>query len=176
MTAMKRITLFAFALMLAIACRAQQNQPKDTPQLEFALQLRVTLGETYSVGETQHGRRTVIPITGGTFEGPLLKGTILNGGADYQLANTALNRTELEAIYSIKTDDGVYIHVRNRGIIANSQDAQGRPSFYFKCAPQFEAPADSKYGWLNNSLFVCQPEFGGGGDFKGIVLNVWKVK
>ena len=43
MTAMKRITLFAFALMLAIACRAQQNQPKDTPQLEFALQLRVTL-------------------------------------------------------------------------------------------------------------------------------------
>jgi hypothetical protein len=174
MTAMKRITLFAFALMLAIACRAQQNQPKDTPQLEFALQLRVTLGETYSVGETQHGRRTVIPITGGTFEGPLLKGTILNGGADYQLANTALNRTELEAIYSIKTDDGVYIHVRNRGIIANGKDADGNPTFYFKAAPQFEAPATSRYGWLNNALFVCAPEFTS--EFKGIVLNVWKIK
>lgn len=171
---MKRITLFAFALMLAIACRAQQNQPKDTPQLEFALQLRVTLGETYSVGETQHGRRTVIPITGGTFEGPLLKGTILNGGADYQLANTALNRTELEAIYSIKTDDGVYIHVRNRGIICDGKDENGNPTFYFRAAPQFEAPADSPYAWMNNALFVCAPEWSQG--FQGIVLNVWKVK
>ena len=170
---MKRITLFAFALMLAIACRAQQNQPKDTPQLEFALQLRVTLGETYSVGETQHGRRTVIPITGGTFEGPLLKGTIINGGADYQLAN-AEGRTEIEAIYSIKTDDGVYIHVRNRGIICSGKDAEGRPSFYIKAAPQFEAPANSRYAWLNNAIFVCQPAFNT--DFKGIVLNVWKVK
>lgn len=171
---MKRITLFAFALMLAIACRAQQNQPKDTPQLEFALQLRVTLGETYSVGETQHGRRTVIPITGGTFEGPLLKGTILNGGADYQLANTALNRTELEAIYSIKNDDGVYIHVRNRGIICSGKDENGNPTFYFRAAPQFEAPADSPYAWMNNALFVCAPEWSQG--FQGIVLNVWKVK
>ncbi|MBP5498997.1 MAG: DUF3237 domain-containing protein [Muribaculaceae bacterium] len=160
--------------MLAIACRAQQNQPIDTPQLEFALQLRVTLGETYSFGETQHGRRTVIPITGGTFEGPLLKGTILNGGADYQLANTALNRTELEAIYSIKTDDGVYIHVRNRGIICSGKDENGNPTFYFRAAPQFEAPADSPYAWMNNALFVCAPECSQG--FQGIVLNVWKVK
>jgi hypothetical protein len=141
--------------------------------LEFALQLRVTLGETYSIQNTQHGRRTVIPITGGTFEGPLLKGTILNGGADYQLAN-ADNRTELEAIYSIKTDDGIYIHVRNRGIIYNGKDAEGKPSFYFKAAPQFEAPADSRYGWLNNSLFVCAPEWSQ--EFKCIVLNVWRVK
>ena len=171
---MKRILLFVFVLTLGITCRAQQNPPKDTPQLEFALQLRVTLGETYSVGETQHGRRTVIPITGGTFEGPLLKGTILNGGADYQLANTAQARTEIEAIYSIKTDDGVYIHVRNRGIIAQGKDEEGRPSFYFRAAPQFEAPADSPYAWMNNALFVCAPEWGQG--FQGIVLNVWKVK
>ena len=83
-------------------------------------------------------------------------------------------RTELEAIYCIKTDDGMYIHVRNRGIIANGKDAEGKPTFYFKAAPQFEAPADSKYGWLNNALFICSPEFRQ--DFKGIVLNVWRVK
>ena len=171
---MKRILLFVIILTLGVTCRAQQNPPKDTPQLEFALQLRVTLGETYSVGETQHGRRTVIPITGGTFEGPLLKGPILNGGADYQLATTAQGRTEIEAIYSIKTDDGVYIHVRNRGIIAQGKDEEGRPSFYFRAAPQFEAPADSPYAWMNNALFVCAPEWGAG--FQGIVLNVWKVK
>ena len=159
---------------LSMSASAQVAEPQNTPQLEFALQLKVTLGEAYTCGETQHGQRTIIPITGGTFEGPNIKGTIINGGADYQLNNKATGRTELEAIYCIKTDDGVNIHVRNRGIINSGKDEQGNPTFYFKAAPQFEAPVDSKYAWLNNAIFVCQPDFSGG--FKGIVLNVWKVK
>lgn len=170
---MKKILVMITALLaFTLNASAQDNIP-EAPQAEFVMQLKVTLGETYSCGETQHGRRTVIPITGGTFEGPNIKGTILNGGADYQLANAA-GRTEVEAIYSIRTDDGVNIHIRNRGIIANSKDAQGNPSFYFRCAPQFEAPSDSKYAWLNNSLFLCAPSFSQG--FQGIVLNVWRVK
>lgn len=166
---------FVFTIMLTaftLCASAQTYPPKDSPQLEFALQLRVTLGEAFGINNTQHGRRTVIPITGGTFEGPDIKGTIINGGADYQL--NAENRTELEAIYCIQTDDGVYIHVRNRGIIANGKDKNGQPTFYFRCAPQFEAPQDSRYAWLNNALFLCAPDFSPG--FKGIVLNVWKVK
>ena len=170
---MKKLFLAIAMLTFAWNADAQTYPPKDTPQLEFALQLKVTLGEIYTCGETQHGKRTVIPITGGTFEGPNIKGTIINGGADYQLANKD-NRTELEAIYSIKTDDGIYIHVRNRGIIYNGKDENGNPTFYFKAAPQFEAPTDSKYNWLNNALFVCQPEWTQ--TFQGIVLNVWKVK
>lgn len=160
-------------LMTTLNVNAQVEAPKNAPQLEFALQLKVTLGEAFGINNTQHGRRTVIPITGGTFEGPDIKGTIINGGADYQLAN-ADGRTEIEAIYCIKTDDGVYIHVRNCGIIRSGQNADGKPSFYFKAAPRFEAPADSKYGWLNNSLFICEPSFSPG--FQGIVLNVWRVK
>ena len=170
---MKKLFLAIAMLIFAWNADAQTYPPKDTPQLEFALQLKVTLGEIYTCGETQHGKRTVIPITGGTFEGPNIKGTIINGGADYQLANKD-NRTELEAIYSIKTDDGIYIHVRNRGIIYNGKDENSNPTFYFKAAPQFEAPTDSKYNWLNNALFVCQPEWTQ--TFQGIVLNVWKVK
>lgn len=172
---MKKFFVTMVVLMASVmGVSAQVSEPKDTPQLEFALQLKVTLGDAFSCGETQHGRRTVIPITGGTFEGPNIKGTIINGGADYQIANTAINRTELEAIYCIKTDDGVYIHVRNRGIISSGTDAEGKPTFYFKAAPQFEAPADSKYAWLNNALFLCAPDFSQ--EFKGIVLNVWRVK
>ena len=170
---MKRQLFMALLMAFVLQVSAQSYPPKDAQQLEFALQLKVTLGQAFSIENTQHGRRTVIPITGGTFEGPGIKGTIINGGADYQLAN-AQGRTELEAIYCIKTDDGVYIHVRNRGIIASGQDADGKPSFYFRAAPQFEAPADSKYGWLNNALFVCAPEFSQ--QFQGIVLSVWKVK
>ena len=165
---MKKIAILALLTAFVLNVSAQTDFPKNAPQLEFAMQLKVTLGETFSINNTQHGRRTVIPITGGTFEGPELKGTILNGGADYQL-NGANGRSEVEAIYCLKTDDGIYIHIRNRGIIAS-----GNGGFYFRCAPQFEAPADSKYGWLNNALFVCEPEWSQG--LKGIVLNVWKVK
>jgi hypothetical protein len=161
-----------FITFLLALCALGSNAQGKAPELEFALQLKVTLGEAYGIDNTQHGRRTIIPITGGTFEGPKLKGTIINGGADYQL-NTE-SRTELEAIYCIRTDDGINIHVRNKGIIYNGKDEEGNPTFYFRAAPQFEAPADSKYAWLNNALFVCTPEWSQ--DFKGIILNVWKVK
>ena len=170
---MMKKTICAFLLLAFTMNAAAQTDTPEAPQMEFALQLKVTLGEAFAIENTQHGRRTVIPITGGTFEGPQIKGTIINGGADYQLAN-ASGRSEIEAIYCIKTDDGVYIHVRNRGIIRGGKDADGKPTFYFRCAPQFEAPADSKYGWLNDSLFLCAPGFSPG--FQGIVLNVWRVK
>ncbi len=170
---MKQLFLAFFLAVLTTSAAAQSYPPKDTPQLEFALQLKVTLGEVFSIEHTPHGRRTVIPITGGTFEGPRLRGTIVNGGADYQMV-CADGRTELEAIYCIKTDDGTFIHVRNRGIIANGRDAEGNATSYFRAAPHFEAPADSHYAWLNNSLFVCAPEFSPA--FKGIILNVWQVK
>lgn len=152
---------------------SDEKQAPATPQLEYVMQLRVTLGETIVPGDTPHGRRIVIPITGGTFEGPRLKGTIVPGGADYQIAATDGTRTELEAIYNIKTDDGFYIHVRNRGIIAQGKDSIGNPSFYFMAAPQFEVSASSPYAWLNDALYVCAPDFSQ--SFKGIVLNVWKV-
>lgn len=167
---MKRFLLFSILSLLAgLGAWAQSDAP--APETEFVMQLKVTLGQPYTVGETPHGRRMAIPITGGTFEGPLLKGTILDGGADWQLSKG--QRTELEAIYSIKTDDGVYIHIRNRGIIYNGTNEHGQPAFYFKAAPQFEAPEDSPYAWLNNALFLCAPAPSQSG---GIALNVWKVK
>ena len=171
---MKKISFIICLALFAIISNAQTNPSQEAPQLEFVMKLNVTLDKPYSVGETPQGRRTVIPITGGTFEGPNLKGTIINGGADYQLGSKEGNRTQIEAIYSIKTDDDVYIHIRNRGIICMGKDENGNPSFYFRAAPQFEAPSDSKYAWLNNAIFVCAPApsmMQG-----GIALNVWKIK
>lgn len=152
------------------AAAQQAPQEPKAPELEYCLRLHVELGQAYAVGQTPKGMRNIVPITGGTFEGNLpgkeLKGEIIPGGADYQMSNG--NRTEIEAIYCIKTDDGVVIHVRNCGIIAMGD------GFYFRCAPKFEAPADSKYSWMNNSLFLCQPDFGTGQS--GITLDVWRVK
>lgn len=157
-------------LAFVLGIKAQEN----APQLEYVVELKVKCEGAYQVGQTSHGNRFIIPIVGGTFEGPKMKGTILPGGADYQLQDNAHGRTEVEAIYSIKTDDGVNIHVRNRGLICTGKDENGNPQFYFRTTPQFEAPFDSKYAWLNNAIFVCQPAFGGNDGT--INLKIWKVK
>ena len=167
---MKKVFTTVISCLFALLTMAQG----EAPQLEFVVELKVKCEGAYQVGQTSHGNRFIIPIVGGTFEGPQMKGTILPGGADYQLQDNAHGRTELEAIYSIRTDDGVNIHVRNRGLICTGQDSEGRPQFYFRTAPQFEAPMDSKYAWLNNAIYVCQPSMGGEQGF--ICLKVWKVK
>lgn len=152
-------------LLLTCLCHAQTALP--VPELEFVCELKVTCEKAYTVGKTAHGERVVIPISGGTFEGPHLKGTVLSRGADYQLVDKAKGRTELEAIYSIRTDDGVTIHIRNVGLLCNNKDG-----WYFRTAPKFEAPNDGKYDWLNNAVFICVPEVKEG----YISLKVWKVK
>lgn len=156
----------------AISAAVAQTTPK-APTLEFVMELRVTCDPSYTVGKTSHGERVVIPITGGTVSGPSIKGKVIPGGADYQLVDAENHRAELEAIYSIQTDDGVNIHIRNRGINCWGEDATGLNRFYFMTSPVFEAPETSKYNVLNNGIFVCKPYGGSDGT---IVLPIWMVK
>ena len=169
----KTILLFALMALPLLKAGAQVIEPPypEGPGLEFVCELRVKCDPGYAVGQTAHGIRNIIPIVGGTFSGPKMKGDIIGGGADYQLIDQEHGRTEVEAIYSIKTDDGVNIHIRNSGLITMSRDEKGAPSFYFRTAPKFEAPQDSKYNWLNDAIFVCMP----GPATDCICLRVWKV-
>ena len=102
--------LFFFCLMAQSYLFAQQP---EVPNLEFVCELKVTTDKAITLGETAHGIRRMIDITGGTFEGPKMRGIILKSGADYQYVNKANTRTEIEAIYTIRTDDSVLIHIRN---------------------------------------------------------------
>ena len=47
----------------------------------------VTLGPAVNLGQTAKGNRRYIPITGGTIEGPGVRGEVLPGGWDWQLNN-----------------------------------------------------------------------------------------
>ena len=108
--------------------------------------------------------RTIIPITGGTFSGPQIKGTVIPGGADYQLYDNTHKRNNLEAIYCIQTDDGEYILVRNIGIATDR---------YFFTSPVFEASSDGQYSWLNEGIYICRPS---GFSDNTIRLKVWKAQ
>ena len=55
------------------------------PVLAFAFQARVELGTAMDLGQVPRGRRLIIPIVGGTFEGPGMKGRVLDNGADWQI-------------------------------------------------------------------------------------------
>ena len=70
---MKKLLTTIMLLAFAIGMKAQN----DAPQLEYVVELKVKCEGAYQVGQTSHGNRSVIPIEGGTFEGPHMKG-ILN--------------------------------------------------------------------------------------------------
>lgn len=131
------------------------------PTLDFLLQVVVTLDPALEVGETPAGRRRIIPITGGAFEGPGLRGVILPGGADWQIVRPD-GVAVLEARYTLRTDDGALIYVENRGLRHGPPDvlaalARGEevePSrYYMRTTPLFETSAPA-YRRLNDLVAV----------------------
>jgi len=85
------------------------------PELVFAFEARVQVGPPVDVGPVPGGRRRIIPILGGTFEGSGLRGRVLPGGADWQIVR-ADGLGELDTRYTLETDDGKLIYVQNAGI------------------------------------------------------------
>ena len=131
------------------------------PRLEFAFAVRALVGEPLDIGAGPHGRRRIVPITGGTFEGPEVRGRILSGGADWQVVHTD-GFSELDSRYALETDDGALIAVRNAGVRHAPSDVMNKllagevvdPALvYFRTHPTFETSAPHLQ-WLTRSLFI----------------------
>ena len=140
----------ALPLVLADKAAADPLPAGVTPSTEFVFSAHVLLEPTREIGRTPYGFRRRIPITGGTFEGPRIRGRVLPGGADWQLQR-ADDYTILEADYMIEAEDGTPIHVRNRGL--TNTRVKGATTRYLRTAPEFEAPV-GPHEWLNQSIFV----------------------
>jgi uncharacterized protein DUF3237 len=119
-----------------------------TPTLELVMTLHVELAPPLEIGDIGTGIRRVIPITGGTFEGATIRGRVLPGGADWNLARHD-GTAELWARYTLQTDDGVLIGILNTGIAVPQPDG----SVSVQTTPQFEV-AGERYAWLRRSIFV----------------------
>ena len=136
----------------------------DQLLLEFAFEIRIKVepGKGFEAGATPKGFRRMIPITGGTLQGPNIKGTVIPGGYDFQLLRHD-DVMEIDARYVLQTNDGALITIVNRGLrhaekevmqqMANGVDVS--PSlYYFRSVPQFETGSE-KYDWLNRAVFVA---------------------
>ncbi|MFY1649299.1 DUF3237 family protein [Solwaraspora sp. WMMB762] len=125
------------------------NMPTGiVPPTRGRLVLRVAaqLGAIREVGATQYGHRRLLDVTGGSFVGERLSGTVLTGGLDLELTLTN-GAVEVEQINVLRAADGTLIYLRSCGV-APSGDAAVR------IVPDFEAPSSSPYAWLNTGTFV----------------------
>jgi hypothetical protein len=154
------------------------REPFSAPQLDFAFEARVEVAEAIVIGPTPRGERRMIPILGGEFDGPELRGRILPGGADWQLMRPD-GVTELHALYVLETDSGARVQVVNRGLRHGPAEVMERlragqpvdPSlYYFRAAPEFETAAP-ELAWMNRALFVATGER----HPKRVVVRFWKL-
>ena len=149
-------SVFAMSVLCSHSLRAQNVNAVTDGKLykdfktEFMWDAKVKIAGMINVGESKRGVRRVIPITGGTFSGPKIKGEVLPGGEDWQLVRPD-GDTELYARYLLKTDDGHVIQVINNALIHT--DAKTN-AFYCKSVLDLEAPQNSPYDDLNHAVFI----------------------
>lgn len=131
------------------------------PELAHLCDLLVELSPPLELGQSPRGKRRIIPIVGGTVSGQRLSGRILNLGADWQTV-FANGSAELDTRYSIETDDGAIIDIRNFGFrhgppdviraLARGEDVAPE-AYYMRTHPRFET-GDDRYAWLNRTIFL----------------------
>ncbi len=135
------------------------------PELQFAFEIEVEVGDPLDFGQTQAGHRRVIPIAGGLVSGPKLRGRVVPGGADWQILRPD-GTGDLDARYTIQSEGGALIYVVNRGIRHGPPDVLARlnrgervdpASYYFRSAASFETSAPD-HAWLTRAVMVGSGE------------------
>ena len=134
--------------------------PGRGTRTEFLYEVTMDV-DVEDLGVTPAGRRRIVSVKDGTFEGPRLRGTVLPGGGDWLVERADGVRT-LDVRITLRTEDGHLIYAHYPGLFHSPPDVAQRfargelvdPSeYYFRTAPLFETASD-KYAWLNRILAV----------------------
>ncbi len=149
------------------------------PRLTKILRLEATVGQAVDVGDVAQGRRRIVPLSGGTFAGPELNGTLLPGAsADWQIVlpdGTALG----DIRYTLQTDSGDLLYVRSQSIRHGSAEVLARlgraeevdaSEYIFRTSTQIETAAPD-FDWLNKGVFISV----GGRQAGGVIYEVYLV-
>jgi len=123
--------------------------------------LRIAAAPAQKLGTVPHGVRSIVPVTGGDFDGPQLRGKLLPGGGDWLLLRSD-GVLELDLRITLETDDHALIYMTFQGMRhgpAEAIAALGRgeavdpASYYFRTVPRFETSSE-KYAFLNRIIAV----------------------
>lgn len=125
--------------------------------------LTLTVPSIEDVGATPYGVRKIATVTGGTFEGERLRGTVLPSPAGDWLLLRNDGVLCLDVRMTLKTDDGALIYLHYNGMRHGPDEVLARlgrgetvdPStYYMRAVPVFET-ASPQYAWLNRAVFVA---------------------
>ena len=132
------------------------------PRLTMIYRLEASLGPPLDLGEIAAGHRRIVALTGGTFSGPELNGTLIPGAsADWQIVlpdGTALG----DIRYTLQTDDGDLLYVQSRSVRHGSAEVLARlgrgedvdaGEYTFRTSTQIETAAPD-LDWLNKGVFI----------------------
>ena len=127
----------------------------------FTLTLQVP--RVVDLGVTPNGHRRIATVSGGTFKGERLNGTVqAPPGGDWILVRTD-GTMVLDVRLTLETDDKQLVFMSYHGlrhgpkdVIArlNAGEAVDPSTYYFRSTPVFET-ASQKYDWLNRIIAVA---------------------
>ncbi len=112
--------------------------------------------------DARGGALRVVPVTGGTFEGPNIKGTLVPGTTADWLRSEPDGTSHMDVRLVMKTDKGQFFYMSYSGIRHGPADVIAKlgrgeqvdpSSYYFRIAVRFET-ADPELAWLNKVLAV----------------------
>lgn len=176
-----RLTLLALVALLAVTTLHGQSPAAapTPPRLVFAFELRAQVGPPMELGQVARGRRRIVPILGGTIEGPGLHGKVLTGGADWQIVRTD-GFTELDTRYTVETDAGARVYVQNPGMRHAPAPIMEKllagqmvdpAQVYFRTVPVFETSAP-ELQWMTRAVFVGVGER----QPSDVIIKFWRLE
>jgi len=121
------------------------------PVFEYMGRLTLETGTRTVVENGPQGKRTIVQIVSGRFEGPRVKASIQTPSGDW-ITNRPDGSYRLDVSLTIKTDDGAVILVTYNGI-GQTTDAGAS----LRAAPLFET-GDARYAWLTRLQAVALGE------------------
>ena len=118
--------------------------------------------QVLTLGDTPYGARRIGHLTGGSFEGPKLKGIVLPGGSTWSLLRRD-DVLEIDVRLVLETDDKQHIYVTWKGLRHGPREVIDRVNrgenvdpglYYFRTTPYFET-SSAKYTWLNRICSIA---------------------
>ncbi|HET6176964.1 MAG TPA: DUF3237 domain-containing protein [Candidatus Sulfotelmatobacter sp.] len=138
------------------------GEPRAEIRNKFLFRLSLEVGPHYVVGTTPFGSRRVAPISGGTFEGPEVSGTVLPGAADWMTVDPAGAWFRINVQVPLRTQDGEFLTMAYQGFRSGPPEvlervSRGEPvdanSYYYRVIGSFET-ASPKLTRLNTVVAV----------------------
>ena len=134
------IALSSFLLLGQMPTALGQSPASDL-ESEFLMELLLDVDPQLDAGHT-----SIAPVTGGSFSGARLQGTVHNGGADW--ITQVSGHSSLDVRITLETEDGAIIYMTYKGVVA-----RGDSGLYWRVTPVFNT-ASEEYDWLNHKVFV----------------------